>query len=260
MNQLVVICLCRQFSVTPLHTWLLQYPQATVYRDAVYCDWHNGALVVFDFGALVCWGLDEDERAGLIDQLAPFMEQPLATPIVETFRYGVGASIAMHNDELTLAGGHRLEMVACSFGLVQSVKLEQFELSAAQAIESTYAIPQRIAETGRSGLNRREISQLRGKLFTTVADINLKFDLLDTPEFFWEYPDLEDRYRLCAHYLDVQPRIEVLNKRLEVIHDLLTMLADEQNHKHSATLEWIIIWLIAFEVVVFLAHDIFKLF
>ncbi|WP_417535681.1 hypothetical protein [Methylophaga sp.] len=47
-------------------------------------------------------------------------------------------------------------------------------------------------------------------------------------------------------------RINVLNKKLESIHELLDMLANEQNHKHSSTLEWIIIILIALEIVLFL--------
>jgi len=36
------------------------------------------------------------------------------------------------------------------------------------------------------------------------------------------------------------------------------MLADEQNHKHSSLLEWIIIWLIAIEIFFFLMHDLWK--
>lgn len=40
---------------------------------------------------------------------------------------------------------------------------------------------------------------------------------------------------------------------------LSVILADEQDHQHSAALEWIIIWLIAIAVLFFLVHDIFRL-
>ncbi|MDH3561525.1 MAG: RMD1 family protein, partial [Gammaproteobacteria bacterium] len=59
-------------------------------------------------------------------------------------------------------------------------------------------------------------------------------------------------------YLEVRQRVDVLSKKLETIHDLFEMIADEQKHKHSSLLEWIIIWLIFFEIVVFLVHDIFR--
>jgi len=98
---------------------------------------------------------------------------------------------------------------------------------------------------------------MRGNLFLTKSDIILNYDLLDTPEFFWEYPELESTYEMAARYLEIKPRVDVLSKKLETIHELLEMLADEQKHKHSANLEWTIIWLIAIEILFFLIHDIF---
>lgn len=35
----------------------------------------------------------------------------------------------------------------------------------------------------------------------------------------------------------------------------LTLVADELRHQHSSALEWIIILLIAFEILVFIFHD-----
>ena len=58
-------------------------------------------------------------------------------------------------------------------------------------------------------------------------------------------------------YLEVNQRIEVLTKKLNVIHELFIMLSDEQQHKHSSNLEWIIIWLIVIEIVLFIIKDIF---
>lgn len=53
-------------------------------------------------------------------------------------------------------------------------------------------------------------------------------------------------------YLDLRPRMDIINKKLETIHDLLDMMAQEQYHKHSAFLEWVIIILIAADIVVYL--------
>ena len=100
---------------------------------------------------------------------------------------------------------------------------------------------------------------MRGRLFLVESDILLHHALLDTPEFFWEYPELEADYRRMASYLDITPRVEVLNKKLQIIHDMFDMLADEQKHQHSSLLEWIIIWLIAIEIAIFFLHDFFKI-
>jgi uncharacterized Rmd1/YagE family protein len=52
--------------------------------------------------------------------------------------------------------------------------------------------------------------------------------------------------------LEIAPRATVLKNRLEVIQELLEMMADEQKHSHSSMLEWIIIILIAIEIVIYL--------
>jgi uncharacterized Rmd1/YagE family protein len=84
--------------------------------------------------------------------------------------------------------------------------------------------------------------------------------LLDTPEFFWEYPEYEHAYNATARYLDIRPRVDVLSNKLNVIHELFEMLAEELNHKHSSFLEWIIIILIAFEIATFGAEELKGLF
>ena len=86
----------------------------------------------------------------------------------------------------------------------------------------------------------------------------LHVDVLDTPEFFWEYSELEPLYAMTANYLDLETRVEVLNQRLDVIHELFEMLGNELNHQHSSRLEWTIIGLIVMEVILTLLRDVFR--
>ena len=66
-----------------------------------------------------------------------------------------------------------------------------------------------------------------GEIFIERNFINLHSEILDTPEFFWNYPELEPFYRRTAHYLDVTKRVEILNKRLNVVHELFEILSSE---------------------------------
>ncbi len=103
-------------------------------------------------------------------------------------------------------------------------------------------------------LSKKEISKKIGELYLAKSKINLHYDLLDTPEFFWEHSEYEAHYERISKYLDIRSRVEVLNKKLEVIQELLNMLSNEQNHKYSSFLEWIIIILIAFEIIMNIAE------
>ncbi len=61
-------------------------------------------------------------------------------------------------------------------------------------------------------------------------------------------------YDKSIKYLDVDARINLLNRRLEVLKDLNSILMDAVHKQHSSMLEWIVIILI----VVFLAIEVFR--
>jgi uncharacterized Rmd1/YagE family protein len=236
-----------------------QYRTST-YRDVIHLEPGAGDVFVFSYGVLVAWAVADDVLGRLLEDIRPFEQDPFPEPLSDEFTFSVSGSTGIRDDHISLSSDDNLERLAISHGIAQSVKLEEFELSAEKTIAETAYIPLNIAGTGRTRLSRRRLSMMRGSLYLVQSDINLRYNLLDTPEFFWEYPEVERAYEMTARYLDVKLRIEILNKKLEVIHELFSMLAAEQYHKHSSTLEWIIILLIAVEIFFFLIHDIFQIF
>ena len=210
---------------------------------------------------MVTWGVSHDSELRIRHDLAPFCINPLTEPYSDHFNYEFNSEqTRISADKICIEGDELLKVLAISHGLAQSSKLTELENYAEQTIEETAHIPRNMANTGKTNLSRNAISKMRGKLFLVESDINLHHALLDTPEFFWEYPEVESLYMMTAKYLDIQPRIEVLNRKLTIIHEMFDMLADEQKHKHSSLLEWIIIWLIAIEILIFLFHDLLQWF
>ena len=57
-------------------------------------------------------------------------------------------------------------------------------------------------------------------------------------------------YDKSIKYLDVDARINLLNRRLEVLKDLNSILMDAAHNQHASILEWIVIILIVAEVVI----------
>ncbi|GAB1264031.1 RMD1 family protein [Aurantivibrio infirmus] len=220
------------------------------HRDVVQVQFNEGEAWVFDYGVLILWGVVEEKKISLIKSLQELVEDPLEKAEYERYRFIIGApEHRIHQDLVSLAGDSALDRLAVSHAFAQSIKLAVFEEKAQQVIEENAYVPRALAKNGKAPLNRKSLARQRGILFSTKSDIVLNFNLLDTPEFFWDYPELEALYLLVSRYLDVIPRVNLLSKKLETIHELLDMLASEQNHKHSSFLEWIIIILIAVEIV-----------
>lgn len=240
----------------------LKHENATLYRDVIHLPVPGksiGDIFYFSYGAAVCWGLSHEKCLDYLDQIKDFEERPLPGNEIEVdeFSFTFGEAPKIVEDEITLPNRDVLNRLAISHGLAQSVKLGTFENAIRKTFNDTRHIPQDLARHGRIPLSRREIRRKMGALFIERSSINLHLDVLDTPEFFWEYSELEPLYAMTNNYLDIDTRVEVLNQRLDVVHELFEMLGNELNHQHSSRLEWTIICLIVIEVFLSILRDVF---
>lgn len=223
-----------------------------VLKDVLIIEKNNNLCFLFEYGVIIFWDFDDEEY--FLKKLSSSFG---AVKIAEDYTYhiSVGQPVKIESDTIYLDSDDELKKLSISFAIEQSIMLEQFEASIKKTLELTEHIPLDLAENGHVRMSRKEIAKKRGRLFITKSNIYLHFELLDTPEFFWEYPELDIYYQSMRKYLELQPRIEILNRKMNVMQEILTILADEQNHKHSSTLEWIIIILIAFEIILFIYND-----
>jgi uncharacterized Rmd1/YagE family protein len=255
-------CTSSSYDVLRLYQALQKRGPCQLYRDLVHCqikDRPKGDVFFLAYGAIVCWGLTEDEEKEILLFLKEFEKEPLAKVEIDEFSFAYGDTMKIEEDEITIQNKNILTKVAISHGLAQSVKLTTFEEMIQRTIDLSKKLPEDLARKGKIFLSRKEISQKMGELFIERNSINLHSEVLDTPEFFWEHPELENFYRRTAHYLDVSKRVEVLNKRLTVVHELFEILSNEYNHQHSSRLEWTIIILIVIEVILAVLRDLFHL-
>lgn len=254
-------CTAASYKIKPLIESLRGKYKCTLYRDVAYaeipiddkpCD-----VFFFPYGATVCWGIPKEKGSFILGLVREFEHQHSEEVETDEFTYVQGDAPKVVDDEITLRNLDTLTKLAVSYAMAQSVKLGTFEVALHKTFTLTKSIPEDLANYGKISLSRSEIRRKMGELFIERSSINLHVDVLDTPEFFWDYPELEPYYTVVAKYLDINKRVEVLNQRLDVVHELFEMLGNELNHQHSSRLEWTIIWLIIIEVVLSLLRDVF---
>jgi uncharacterized Rmd1/YagE family protein len=251
-NGIDTLMLGRFFKQPDTQKFILEHYRGAKFRDVLHLELDEGEAWLFDYGAVILWGVPEESKQALIGRLHDLVEDPLEKAEYERYRFQFeGSELKIHQDTVFLPDTEFLSRLAVSHAFAQSIKLAVFEEQARAVIEENAHVPRTLALRGKSPIGRRQLARQRGMLFSTKSDILLNFNLLDTPEFFWDYPELEAFYLLAARYLDVIPRVNLLSKKLETIHELLEMLATEQNHKHASALEWIIIILIAVDIIVY---------
>lgn len=219
------------------------------FKDAFY----------FPYGVVVFWGFSEDEEKRQLNFLKQFEKEALTKIEFDNMSFVYGEKMRIHDDEIILPDKDPLIKLSISFGLAQSVKLTIFEEAIQKTINQTNQLPRDLARRGKIGLSRREIAKKMGEIFLERNFVNLHAEIIDTPELFWDRPELEPLYQETVHYLDITKRVELLNKKLNILHELFEILSNQLNQRHSFRLEIIIILLIFIEVVIVLLKDIFHM-
>ena len=257
-------CTASAYDIPRLFQYLQRLGSSQLFRDVIHIQIQEdnqlkGDIFYFVYGSVVCWGFSEEEEKEILNSIKEFEKETLLKQELDEFTFTYGEEFRIVEDEIFLHNKSTLTKLAISHGIAQSVKLSTFEELIQKTIEHTKKLPSDLAKKGKIPLSRREISRKMGEIFIERNFINLHSEVLDIPEFFWDYPELEPFYRRTAHYLDVSKRVDVLNKRLSVVHELFEILSSELNHQHTSRLETIIILLILIEVTLALLRDLFHL-
>ena len=216
-------------------------------------------IFYFPFGCTVIWGANEMEEKVLLEELQNFALEPTEPLYLDLIScvFDPGASknsIDEEKNEIILRENSTFSKLSISYALAQSVKLSALEKSVKKLLQQTTPLQKELAMTGTVGLSKKNISKQIGFLFNERYSINLHSDILDTPEFFWRKPSYEPLYLMAADFQDIQVRQNILNHRLDMIHELYTILSNELNYKHSTRLETIIVFLITIEVLTGFVH------
>jgi uncharacterized Rmd1/YagE family protein len=224
-----------------------------LYRDVIHIQENNSDIFVFQYGSIVFWNVEHDRQKYFIEYVGRFCEDIIENRYQETVEFEISdeARISKITKEVLVVPSQNVteEKLACSYALAQSNNLDYFEHAIERLIKKTRHIPKVLQHKGKIEMNAKQISQLIGEILYEKHSINLHFNLIEKPEFFWEHSDLDKSYTNVSRYLEITNRVEVMNNKLEVLHELVQVLSEEQKHTYGSYLELIVIWLIAIEIV-----------
>ncbi|KAG7229099.1 hypothetical protein INR49_013040 [Caranx melampygus] len=218
-------------------------------------------------GSVVFWNVEEKTMKKVLRLLEHHEIQPYEVALVhwenEEINYAVGeGNTKLERGNFILSDQieqHEavLEKFAFSNALCLSVKLAIWEVSLDDFVESIQSIPETLKSGKRVKLSSAEVMQKIGELFTLRHCINLRSDLLLTPDFYWDRENLEKLYDKTCQFLSINRRVNVVNEKLQHCTQLTDLMRSHLSEKHSLRLEWMIVILITIEVMFELAKMIF---
>ncbi|EFQ27827.1 hypothetical protein CGRA01v4_02744 [Colletotrichum graminicola] len=222
-------------------------------------------MFLFSYGVVVFWNFTEHQEKDILADLTfaqnenglSLLTRPLDEDDFETeeFHFEYSHDVKrprIFNDMITLLprSDHMVKLTI-SHAIAQSTKLCLFEERMSETMLDAQHVPKRLALTGELKMTRVEIFKILGRLFKSRVDINLSSNILDVPNFFWDSePTLHPLYVAIREYLEIDPRIKVLNERCRVFLDLAEILADSVADAKMSYITWIVIVLIIISILV----------
>ncbi|CAD6501575.1 BgTH12-01826 [Blumeria graminis f. sp. triticale] len=221
-------------------------------------------LFIFSYGVIVFWNFTEQQEKDILADLALY-EKENAIPIAsrplepdnfekEDFHFEYSHLVdrpRVFNDMITLRSGDHLIKLTISHAIAQSTKLCMFEESMNQTMANAQHVPKHLALTGKLGMTRSQIFKILGTLFKTRVETNraVASKILDIPNFFWNSePTLHPLYTAIRDYLEIPPRIKILNERCKVFLDLAEILSNSIAGTKMVFITWIVIFLIMISI------------
>jgi uncharacterized Rmd1/YagE family protein len=213
----------------------------------------NGMAVIFRYGVAVFIGLTADEEAEFLERLQTRTFGKITPPEEEWAKI----HIAREAEEPIPVGGPILvadfsleRLLIVSDALAKSVVLGRDEREVANVFDTIEPFARELARFGKTSRNRTDLLKLMGNALLVQHRLSGRVAVGEKPDVLWDRPDLERLYARLEDEYELSERVETLNRKLAVIADTATTLADIVDTKRSLRLEIIVVILIAFEIVI----------
>jgi uncharacterized Rmd1/YagE family protein len=221
-------------------------------EKAFYWQYRETFLVYTQFNVLtfINWGKESIYKAltklGLkhadtFEQHTIFQDYPiLIDPDLDV-------TCKVSNERIILKEPLSLYLIIIALVVSQSVGLEKYE----QDLNVHFDKSQQLLDLTQSYalLKRSKLIEFARTLMNIQHGMVSDLLLLDKPNILWDNEEAENLYNRLSSTLELKDRFEIVEHKLTHLKEDISMSLDLFNQKHSEFLEWIIIGLIGFEIV-----------
>jgi uncharacterized Rmd1/YagE family protein len=220
----------------------------------------NGYAVLFRYGVVVLFDVSAEEEAHCLADLARLVTEPLDNPGRDQANVDIVPGSAEQVDPdgniiLSELTPERMQIVADV--LAKDVMLDYFEVKVASVFDRVEPLAARLKHHGNRNFKVRELLSQIGDVLLTQHRMVGRAEVLEKPEVLWYTPELEGLFGRLEREYEIRERSRAIDNKLEVIGDTAETLLDLVHTSRSQKVEWYIVGLILFEIVLSLYEKVF---
>ena len=210
-----------------------------------------GLAMLFRYGVIVLINLDETETKAFLKEMRTRTEKPLRRMETEETRLYItptpAEGISAEGIGVADFSIPRLQVVAIV--LARSVVLARYEATMASAFDVVEPLALQIQDERSSSRTLKQLlSHIGGTLLVQHKMIG-RVEIQDKPELLWDQPELERLYLRLETEYELRDRNTVLERKLALISRTVETILTLLHNRRSLRVEWYIVGLIVFEVV-----------
>lgn len=223
---------------------------------ALAADGDNERVYLFYFGSAVFLNCSGDIIARFLDGVRYQVEGLRIPPQLayrEEYQLEIDATreAAITNDCAVMQSYNQAFTDIICFVVAKSVALERIEERIDAVFDEVEVLIANLGE-GKLELSDRRMARLASSIlgfkYTSIAHIMV----LDKPEITWADPEADRLYLTMARLFELNPRYQEIKHKSETLLDMTDVFSSLSHARRSARLEWIIIVLIAIEIILYL--------
>ncbi len=223
----------------------------------VEVDADGGIAVLFRYGVVVLFGVKSMDEVRFIESVRKLLTNPYAEPEIEELDiHGGEGGRGGHGGPAVQSGTVSLEAISLerlqiiADALSKHLLLTLYEKKVGGEFDKIEPLAQELATRGRVSAGSRTLLSKIGHMLLIEHRMVGRAEIGDKPETLWEHPELGGFYASLEDEYELLERQSALDRKLNLISDTAQTLADVWDNKQLHKLEWYVIALILFEIVI----------
>lgn len=210
-----------------------------------------GLAMLFRYGVAVLFNTSEAEQKAYLKELKERIEKPYRRHETEDTRVMVSQTEGVSAEGINLSGLNlpRLQVVATV--LARSVTLAWYEATMAASFDLIEPLARQLDRPRASGRVLKEVLRHIGGTLLVQQKMIGRVEIADKPDMLWEQPELERLYLRLEDEYELAERLATLDRKLELIERTAETTLDLVQSRRMLRVEWYIVILIVFEVLLY---------
>jgi len=208
-------------------------------------------LFIFKFGVVIFVNLNENLEKESIKKINSFLIDKNKKPNSDSYFLEEGEKEEYAVAGVRLVSVNYEELALAARILAQSVEIDYFDQLSHETLKKLKE-SQKNLEKHFVWRKEKEYIQNVSVANAMTSTVVVELSLLDKPSILWVEPKLQLFFSQVADVFEIDDRVKALQYKTDLIRNSSQFIIDILQTKKSHFLEWIVILLILFEVVIFL--------